>query len=714
MTDLRLPRRMPCCATLTGALLLAMVAGVAKAEAPSQILSWGYNSFGSPGLIDMPTAQSREDGEFGLTLSYFSNQTRATLTFQVSDRLSASFRYSNIENLRPNLALPWKIEDRIDRSFSVHYRFMDEGIWLPAMAVGINDLVGSGIYGGEYVVATKTINPRLRASIGLGWGRLGSYGGFSNTLGVVSSSMKTRPNHSDGLGGTFEPELWFRGDAALFGGIEWQVNDRLRLIAEYSSDAYEREDGLAFDHKSPVNLGVEWRYSDRLNISANYLYGSEIGIGLNWAFNPKRSRHGSGREAAPPPVLPASAAAAKSWGDISQIGFEGRLSRDLGREGLDLEGLEARGTLLRVNIRNNRYAIAAQAVGRAARVMSRIAPAEVSRFEIILSQNGMPVTSVTVQRSDLEELEFHTVAPDLLRVNTVITDTRDPLNRPGGIYPRFSYGLAPYLTPSFFDPDDPLRLDVGVALNGRFEPLPGIVFSGQIRQKIIGNLDKGDRASTSVLPRVRSESYLYYKGGDTTLQDLTGAWYFRPAPDFFGRVTLGYLESMFGGVSTEILWKPQNSALALGVEINYVRQRDFDQMFGFQDYAVTTGHVSAYYEMAGGYQAQLDVGRYLAGDFGATLTLSREFDNGWKVGLFATKTDVSAEDFGEGSFDKGVLLTIPLDWVTGRATQERISQTIRPVQRDGGARLIVPGRLYEGVRNLQATELDPTWGRFWK
>ena len=111
---------------------------------------------------------------------------------------------------------------------------------------------------------------------------------------------------------------------------------------------------------------------------------------------------------------------------------------------------------------------------------------------------------------------------------------------------------------------------------------------------------------------------------------------------------------------------------------------------------------------------QLDVGRYLAGDFGATFALSREFDNGWRIGAFATLTDVSSEDFGEGSFDKGILLTIPIDWVTGQSSRTKLTQVLRPIWRDGGARLYVPGRLYETVRGLHATELDASWGRFWR
>lgn len=700
-------------------VIVGFAGGATPVGVQAQDLSWGYNSYGSPGIIDMPTAYGREDGELGFTLSHFKNQTRETLTFQISERLSASFRYAQIDGLWSNPAGETPggaiLPKRYDRSFSLQYRFLDEGQYAPAMAIGFNDMVGTGLYGGEYIVASKTLTPTLRASFGLGWGRLGSEGGFSNPLAsVFGNSFKTRNTSTSGFGGNFETDTWFSGDAAFFGGVEWRATDRLRFMAEYSSDAYVREDGAAFNHKSPFNFGVSYHYSDHTTLDAHYLYGSQVGLQLTYAINPKRSRFGSGLDSAPPAIQRRDDRLVNSWIDPKSERFASEAGRALSREGIALEGLKADGKTLRVQIRNDRYAIASQAVGRTARILTRLAPANVETFDIRLSTEGIPVTSVKVRRGDVEDLEFHPVAPDLLRVGTQIEDARDSLPLVDGRYPVWSYGFEPYVSTALFDPDDPLRLDFGVALKGRYEPRPGLIFSGRVHQKVWGNLDKSTRASTSVLPRVRSDAYLYSKDSGPTIPELTAAYYFRPGDDLFGRVTGGYLESMFGGVSAELLWKPQNNALALGAELNYVKQRDFDDVFGFQSYDVMTGHVSAYYDIGDGYHGQLDVGRYLAGDVGATLTLAREFDNGWRVGAFATLTDVSSTDFGEGSFDKGIQLTIPLDWVTGRPSKTKLDTVIRPVLRDGGARVNVPGRLYETVRELQATDLDPTWGRFWK
>jgi hypothetical protein len=194
------------------------------------------------------------------------------------------------------------------------------------------------------------------------------------------------------------------------------------------------------------------------------------------------------------------------------------------------------------------------------------------------------------------------------------------------------------------------------------------------------------------------------------------AWYSRPAPDFYSRLTLGYLERMHAGVSGEVLWKPVESRLAMGLELNYTKQRDTDGGLGFDeyDYDVMTGHVSAYYEFGNGYVGQLDVGKYLAGDVGATVSIDRVFVNGWKVGAFATVTDASAEEFGDGAFDKGIRFSIPLSWALGNDNSGNVAATLRPDTGDGGARVIVDGRIYESIRDYHSGALDPEWGRVWR
>lgn len=700
------------------AMALAIGAAFPAAAEDHRQYAWTYNSYGYPGLIDMPVAHSRPDAELAFASSYFAGQWRNTLTFQMLPRLSASFRYSSLEDIRPNVGGA-VVNSRLDRSFSLHFRFIDESAGRPAVAVGLNDFLGTGIYSSEYFVASKTFGENLRVTGGIGWGRLGSNDGFRNPLSYLIDDFRSRDPESNPFGGTVNTGRWFQGDAALFGGIEWRATDRLTLTAEYSSDRNLNETPSAFTHEIPLNFGASYRLRPGVDVAARYLYGSEFGVQLSMALNPKEPPGGSGRDPAPPPVVPREPLDAGDLGWPAQVTatatLERRTARALAEQGIRLHGFALSESEVRLEIENETYQREAQAIGRAARLLTGLMPPRVETFVIVPVVNGLAGVETRIARGDMETLEYALQGSWHSYRRAGIA----PAARPGtpaadGRYPHFDWRLKPYITPSLFDPDEPLRADAGAELFARFEPARGLEFSGTLRQKVVGNLDESTRKSTSVLPRVRSESNIYDREGDPAIIDLMGSYYFQPMDDIYGRVSAGYLERMFGGISGEMLWKPVDSRFALGVEVNYVQQRDFDQLWGFQDYDVATGHVSAYWDMGLGYHAQVDAGRYLAGDWGATLTVEREFENGWKIGAFATLTDVPFSTFGEGSFDKGLRLTIPIGWISGEPTREAYTATIRPVTRDGGARLDMRGRLYEKVRPLHEPELRDGWGRFWR
>lgn len=672
----------------------------------------GYNTYGYPGLIDMPSALSRPDAELAFTSSYFKNQTRNTITFQILPRLSGSFRYTGIQDFRV------EGEETFDRSFSLQYRLIDENpnSWRPAVAVGLNDFLGTGIYSSEYIVATKTLGHGVRVTGGLGWGRLAGVGGFDNPLGFIDERFETRPDRDFGQGGTVESGQFFRGDAAFFGGIEWQATDKLAFALEYSSDAYPVEDGVTFERKSPYNIGVSYQYRPGITLGAHYLYGSEIGVQATFATNPKSPRGGPGADRAPMPVLPRRSAESLGW-SVESVGedrVETNIRSALAQSGLTLHGFSASGRSVRVEVENATYPNMAQVVGRTARALTNSVPTGVDTFTIVPVVKGLAGAAVTLNRDDLEELEYNYDNSWSSFARASFESDTGPLTPVAGRYPQFDWQLRPYLSPSLFDPDDPVRVDIGLELAAQYQPAPGFELRGAVRKKLLGNRDESTRESTSVLEKVRSDFNIYEREGDPAITELVGAYYFKPGDDLYGRVTAGYLEPMFGGISTELLWKPVDSQFALGAELNYVKQRDFDQLFGFRDYEVATGHVSGYWDMGNGFHGQVDVGRYLAGDWGTTVTLDREFKNGWKVGAFATFTDVSFDDFGEGSFDKGLRFEIPIATVTGQPNTDKLSYIMRPVQRDGGARLNVSDRLYETVRELHTPQLNDGWGRFWK
>ena len=694
--------------------VLALAAGPAGAEvlkgAP------GLNLYGATGLIDTPTAEVEPDGTFSTTVAHFAGMTRTSFTFQISPRLSGSFRYTSIANWNAGGFATY-----YDRSFDIRYQLLAEKGWRPAVTVGLRDFGGTSLASAEYIVATKTVRPGLKVTGGLGWGRLGTYGALGSPFGP-------RPKANVGVGGKPNANTWFRGPVAPFAGVEWRPTEKLAFKLEYSSDNYNLEATThkLFRRRSPVNLGVEYAPSASYRVGAYYLYGSEVGVSFSLLLNPRDKPTGGvlGPGAAPVPLrLPQAsnpAAWSTGWTSDPAVGVRLRdtIAKRLAQEGMQLDALSVTATRAQLRLRNNRYNARPQAIGRAARILAQTLPSSVETFEIVPVANGIPVSKVTLRRSDLEQTQFAPNAAAQLLARTTMGDAagRVPEGavRYTGQAPRLVWSLGPYTRFSFFDPDNPVRADLGIALKARYEITPGLFVAGAITKKVIGNLDKSTRPSNSVLQHVRSDTNIYDRVGDPALERLTLAWYARPGRDLYSRVTVGYLERMFGGVSGEVLWKPVGSRLALGAEVNYVRQRNYNERLGFMNYSVATGHLSAYYEFGRGYYGQIDAGRYLAGDWGATFTFDRIFANGWRVGAFATLTNISAKTFGEGSFDKGIRISIPIAWGVGYPTPAVAQTDLRPLTRDGGARLDVEGRLYDSLRAYHSYALDRDWGRVWR
>lgn len=726
-------RSLKVCSVLTAHLnavfLCLMVCGfspsvLAQERTPpaSSPLTPTLNFYGVPGLIDMPGAGALPNGQIAIGVSSFGGQTRTNFTFQFSPRIAVTFRYSGIQDWNSD-----EFDNYRDRSFDFRHLLVKEGRKAPAISIGLQDIAGTGIYAGEYVVATKgfaqpfRFGGAVKVTAGLGWGRLGSTGSIGSPFGA------DRPQFVPGdPGGELSVNQWFRGPVSPFGGVEWQVNDGLSLKAEYAADAYTAETSReVFSNRSRFNFGMEYQVSPALRFGGYWLYGSEIGVNLQLQVNPKNPP-APYRLSGPRPIierpkrLSNPAAYDQGWiaAQNAPVVIRDVLDAELAQDGIRLHSVSVGAIRAETRVSSDRFDNFAILTGRTARAMARILPPSVETFEIVLVTNDIPISKVTLTRRDLETLEFQPDASALLLSRTLILDADPaPQGRTAqvdGYYPNFRWAVGPYIRPSFFDPDRPVRADLGISAVAQYRLAPGWQMFGEIRHRLVGNIADASRPSDSVLPHVRTDALLYAQATDTSLEQFVLSKQWKPGPTTYARVSIGYLEQMFGGLSGELLWKPADSQLAVGIELNYAKQRDFDQGFGFQDYDVATGHLSAYYDFGNGYHAQIDAGQYLAGDVGATVTVERQFANGWRVGGFFTLTDVSAEDFGEGSFDKGITFTVPVSWFVGGPTRRAVSTTVRPVQRDGGARLNVSGRLYDQIRSGHLVDVANDWGRVWQ
>ncbi|WP_316016154.1 YjbH domain-containing protein, partial [Roseobacter sp. HKCCA0434] len=319
----------------------ACLAAPAALHAQAGPQQWGYpfyeaprdglNLYGMTGLIDLPSARMQPDGQLSFTASGFGPTQRYTLSFQALPWLEGALRYSRISDFQVAGT------DRFDRSLDLKVRLLDEGEewWRPEVALGFRDVLGTGVLASEYLVATKEVLPGLDVTGGIGWGRLSGVNGFTNPLTLVSEGFRERSGGAR-TGGDVDFGGFFSGeDAALFGGVAWRTPiDGLTLRAEYSSDAYEREQITGvFDRASPINYGLEYAIADGLRLGAWRMYGSEFGLSLSVSGNVTRPLIRS-FSPAPPEIIRRDDALPASAPDSTGLQIA------LSLEGLDLVALD--------------------------------------------------------------------------------------------------------------------------------------------------------------------------------------------------------------------------------------------------------------------------------------------------------------------------------------------------------------------------------------
>jgi hypothetical protein len=754
------------------------------------------------------------DGELTFGASFFQDTQRYNLGFQALPWLETTFRYSGLQRFDPNYPVYF------DRAFGVKARLWDEGEIIPAVAVGASDIVGSGIYSGEYLVASKRFGA-LDASIGIGWGRFSNTATFRNPLTLVSNSFETRSTEL--VAGAANFGTLFHGPkVGLFGGVVWQTPfTGLSLLAEYSSDMYSREKLQGqYTPLRQVSVGLSYA-TDYLTMGLSWIYGNRVSASLIMRFDPVTKVYPESITPPPPPVhvrteaqqLQALQKLSPKWnafttrpqnvasfldalwkeGRISDVAVNGTtlvvttatnaeqlcdqiavlaqlnvdgienisvrgrgqmhacraqnfpivaltvsmspqpsavpsmpvlidasaqpaipqtgiavIRREAATQGITLEAIRISGSELIVYYINGRYFRETDILDRLTRVLMRHAPAEVERFRLISMVNSIPVREFPVMRMPTERRYQQDEIELLGRTADGISA---PISNPvlqevdRSTFPRLTWSISPQLRQALFDPNQPLGLQLLLNAQGSVEIVRGFSFNAGLETSLFDDYDTS-RPSDSLLPHVRTEFVNYFSRGKTGIANLDFQYRFRLTPEIFAVAKGGYLESMFAGFGGEILWRPEGLRWAIGVDAYAVQQRGFERLFALQNYRAFTGHVSFYYQSPW-YNLNLAIraGQYLAGDRGFTFELTRRFSTGVEIGAFFTRTNVSATDFGEGSFDKGIIIRIPLNWALPFDTHSVFGMDLRPVQRDGGQRLMGDATLFEETRRSSAGEM---------
>ena len=702
------------------AALAAILACLAASPSRAQE-SWERNltrerasagDFGGVGLLQTRTARFPEDGLFTFGVTVLDPYDIYYLSWQFLPWLEATFRYSKSETF--------------DKSLDLKFRLLEETRRRPEVALGFQDVLGTGLFSSEYLVASKRFGD-LDLSLGVVWGYgVGGNGLFRNPFTWLSRRFDERTHNLTGDPGF--KDLFTGPEIDLFGGIEYHTPvEGLSVKVEYDPNDYEREPHGALDQDLPVNFGLTYRPWHWIEAGLAYERGNTVMARLTLRADfhtdarlpkpadprpPKVERRaragraptfdrtdGDGVGAA------AGGPAAHEAADREPTPEEVRAVAEKVFAALPAQGLTgmafrlARGRAT-VVVAPVRFPEPSRNVGRAARVVARHAPPGVEEISVVLRAQGIDLTTVTLIRRHLEDMALGSGSPEETLRSARVERPRplppDALSvHNDHAYPRFDWSLNPVLRHHIGAPEHPYLFQIRASLSGGVEVLPGLRASADLGFDIYNDYHRISRGPKGELEPVRTNAKEYLQQGKHVLAGAQTDYVFSLAPDWYARAAVGYFESMFGGVSGEVLYRRQDSRWAAGVEVSHVWQRDFDQLLGFRGYDTTTGHVSLYYKLPWyDLEAAVHGGRYLARDWGATFQLARRFRSGIEFGGFFTLTNVSDAEFGEGGFDKGLFLRMPLDLLLPYSTRKSAGTVFRPLASDGGQMLVVGPKLY--------------------
>lgn len=656
------------------------------------------NDWGFIGLLQTPTARMAEVSSVRFQLSQVWPYTRGSVVFQPFDDIEAGFRYSKISNRPYGPASLSGNQSYTDKSIDLKYRLWRETAWHPELSMGLIDAGGTGLFASEYLVGSKRYGP-WDLSLGLAWGYMAQRHPFKNPLSsLLGSAFDSRKAHSNETG-TANTSSFFRGPAALFGGVQYQTPWAPWLLKlEFDSNNYRNEPlGNLLPAPSPINAAAVFRLAPGADFTLGWERGHRLMLGLTLYT---QLDHLATSKLMDPPLPRLNAAAPETEPDWTRTAADIQAQTQWRVIRIEKQGV---GLTITVDVPQDIYST--QRMDRALRILHRDSPASVRRFHFQTLNHGLPLSLRTVYRDSwlAQQLHHTTVAQSRhgWMPGSLSALTENHLDAPTEQKPAYTdqsqgleFSLTPKFTGNYGGPNDFVLFQLAAQAHGQIRMGERTWVQGDIEYRLLDNYAQFDYDAPSGLARVRTDVRHYLTSSRITVPNLQATHVEALSDNQFLSLYGGALESMFAGIGAEWLYRPWHSPVAVGIDLNRVRQRGFKQDFSWRDYRVNTGHVTLYWSITDNLLAQLSTGQYLAKDRGITLDISRRFANGVHLGAYASKTNVSAAQFGEGRFDKGIYLSLPFDTIMPYSSTERANFSWKPLTRDGGARLNRSVRLY--------------------
>ena len=618
-----------------------------------------YNNHGSVGLINTPTARFYDEAVHGITVYDGTPDQKITLTSNPYNWLEASFFYTNIQG-KPYPG--YEYQDYKDKGFNIKLRLKKEG-FLPAIAIGLNDFAGTGFYSSEYIVTSYGIN-NFDFHFGLGWGQLsGSSQKVRNIFGYLDNRFKVRPLGFEGKGGSFNPSSYFTGEnMAPFFGISYVASDNLQIKLEHDTILTNgpRTRVPYPEVKTDLSIGFDYSLNKNFTLGGSYERGGYFSLKFVYKNNPLENFNKSEYK--------------KSSVNQNDNKYT-KLIKNLEENGIGVKKISETSRSLGLEL-------------------TQFIHPDLNVVEEIIAQSSRDAGIDKAIKKDIEISNLKAVSEidETFRRNSNLIYERKEST---GINTNTGIKFRPFIASreEFFKGAVLLENDTEFIIK------ENLFFITNLKYSLANNFDDLRFPPVDTFPaQVRSDIKQYLKNMDNGI--LVGRaqidYHLTPKKNHHIMLSGGILEDMFSGIGFEYLYFKENTNYSYGLEIFNVQKRDYDWGFGHLDYKNTMATANFHYRNYGSipFDMKITAGEYLAGDFGSTIEFSRSYRNGVRFGIFATFTNVSTEEFGEGSFDKGIFFNIPI-------YGSLINYTWRPLTKDPGATLTRRTNLHDLLVRLR-------------
>lgn len=636
----------------------------------------------------MPSARFPKSGDFAFGASSVSPYWVFGANFAVFNRIELSANYRVYCGIEEKNFGHEGFGDDADRIGNVKFGLLvpEDGFpFLPSIAYGLDDFVGTKRFSSQYFVLTKqwkTLN--FEFSIGYGTGRLkGVFGGAAWT-----------PFRCSGL-----PIL--KNISFL---AEYDAND-------YKKHTYEHPEGRSVS--SRFNGGLAYILGDTLQLSVGSVRGKKLGGSASIRF-PLGTTEGI----LPKIDDPCFYTTPIDFEPIGPIRPEREFICDLAckfaDQGLDLYEAYFIGSCigqreLYLQIVNNRYRQESVVRARIQDLLSSFIPDNVSSVKVVIEAEGVKSHSYDFRTCDLNgyrkccvsNWELETLSPmkevdcrlDPYEMRILFQRTREI----------WTLTVRPRVISFFGSTSGKFKYSLGMLASFEGFIPGGLVYRLQTSYSIyssVHGLVNRDRLNPSKLPHVRTDAVKYYQEGRVRLEQffLQRSW--NMGKGWFSRLAGGYFEPAYGGGSAELLHYPVQSNWAFGASAATVWKREFSGL-GFtnkitrfnskgeeikEDFIGVQYFFNLYYDFKPlDLLFELNAGQFLAKDKGARIQVTRYFPSGLQFSLWMTATNGKDKVNGRNYFDKGFAFHIPFDIFLKKSSRTFVTYAMSAWLRDVGA-----------------------------